>query len=49
VASGKLGAWFLLMIISYALVAMLNGVRRPPPGPCPQASPPAIAVSSRPS
>src|SRR5262249_42041245 len=49
VASGKLGAWFLLMIISYALVAMLNGLRRPPPGPCPQASPPAIAVSSRPS
>jgi uncharacterized membrane protein YoaT (DUF817 family) len=24
VGSGKLGAWFLLMIISYALVAMLN-------------------------
>ena len=28
VSVGKLGAWFLLMIISYALVAMLN---RPEP------------------
>jgi len=24
VGSGKLGTWFLLMIISYALVAILN-------------------------
>jgi uncharacterized membrane protein YoaT (DUF817 family) len=31
VASSKLGAWFLLMIISYALVAMLNRPQRPPP------------------
>jgi uncharacterized membrane protein YoaT (DUF817 family) len=30
VHSSKLGAWFLLMIISYALVAVLN--RPPPPG-----------------
>jgi uncharacterized membrane protein YoaT (DUF817 family) len=25
---GKLGAWLLLMIVSYALVALLNGPRR---------------------
>jgi uncharacterized membrane protein YoaT (DUF817 family) len=31
VPSSKLGAWFLLMIISYALVAMLNRPRRPQP------------------
>jgi uncharacterized membrane protein YoaT (DUF817 family) len=31
VPSSKLGAWFLLMIISYALVAMLNRPQRPPP------------------
>ncbi len=24
VSAGKLGAWFLLMIVSYALVALLN-------------------------
>jgi len=29
VPSSKLGAWFLLMIISYALVAMLNRPQRP--------------------
>ncbi len=28
VSFGKLGAWFLLMIISYALVAALHGVKR---------------------
>ena len=31
VPSSKLGAWFLLMIISYALVAMLNRPQRPQP------------------
>jgi uncharacterized membrane protein YoaT (DUF817 family) len=33
VASGKLGAWFLLLIISYALVAMLHRPQPPDPGP----------------
>ena len=28
VSVGKLGAWFLLMIVSYALVALLNGPQR---------------------
>ena len=33
VAFGKLGAWFLLLIISYALVAMLHRPQPPDPGP----------------
>jgi len=28
VSTGKLGAWLLLMIVSYALVALLNGPQR---------------------
>ena len=42
VPSSKLGAWFLLMIISYALVAMLNRPQRPQPdGQCAAAAPSA--------
>ena len=34
VGPGKIGAWFLLMLISYALVALVNGVRTvQPAGP----------------
>src|SRR5262245_17015069 len=40
VPSSKLGAWFLLMIISYALVAMLNRPQRPESqGAAPSADP----------
>jgi uncharacterized membrane protein YoaT (DUF817 family) len=39
VPSSKLGAWFLLMIISYALVAMLNRPQRPGEAPLRHAAP----------
>lgn len=29
VGPGKLGAWYLLMLISYAMVTWVNGIRRP--------------------
>ncbi len=33
VGPGKLGAWYLLMLISYAMVTWVNGVRKPDPKP----------------
>jgi uncharacterized membrane protein YoaT (DUF817 family) len=48
VPSSKLGAWFLLMIISYALVAMLNRPQRPPPeNQCAAAAPWAKPASGQ--
>ena len=31
VGPGKLGSWYLLMLVSYALVALVNGIRAPLP------------------
>jgi uncharacterized membrane protein YoaT (DUF817 family) len=44
VPSSKLGAWFLLMIISYALVAMLNRPQRPGAVPIRHAAPASQAA-----